>query len=150
MTAGLLLARRKMTGERTPVVVIPNIDLKKDSYIKIRQATMDALGNDFEDFVTTYDEAATEDMFSLEDVIHSVLLNNIGDVAYVSGVKVIYSNRVVNIRFLIAGIDTKIARCDYFSSHDYKAMYNGSEVSVRYEEFKTGEKSEDWEYTITI
>lgn len=148
MTKGLLVLARKMTGNRTPVVPIPNIDLFKDSYKKIIQATAGALQSSFEDFLQTYEEYASEERFSLEDIIHNVVLSDIGNIAYVHGVDVVYDDRTYHIRFLIDGVDSKIARINYLSAYDYKSDINGTEVYIHYERIALQDKSECWEYTI--
>lgn len=138
---------RKLYGLRVPTVNLSNFNSGDTSHDLVN-ATREALKRQFIEFAPEYEKRTDKIDLSLEAVLNYMVTRNAEYIFRICGVNIIYNDKIINVRFIIDGMDTRANHDTTILKEIMYVTFQEESVSVIHEIFKIG-NTEYQEYVLT-
>lgn len=146
-----IAALRIMLGCAVPVI---NLGDMRYGELKCDKKTVDDIKSHVRryspDFYPIYEECFSKKNFTVEDVFNKAVFTKFDKMTNLNAIDVQYANITLHLRIVVDGIDTPTEHGEVIENSRHIVSNNSSTVAIELDKFRLDEKSEYWEYYVTM
>ncbi|MCM1441059.1 MAG: hypothetical protein NC131_17935 [Roseburia sp.] len=142
---------RTMKGDRIPVIDISSCERGKLEYNIESVGLINAATEKADcDLYWLYYNYYSKNTYVPEEAFEEALYYDMDSILEFKGVDIIYADVSLHLRFLINGMDKGEQHSDCILKKDSSTARAGKRIAIHIEKFKTDDRNELWEYTISM